>query len=149
MEFGDALKAAREDAGLSHEELARRIDKSVGLLSMYETGQRFPPQTTLEAIEREVKINLRAIWEKYKPEWDRLMRERREQRDAEQNNHQILPPSDSSQQLIAAMLNDGHIKDLSEEDRARLARLINKHLPTIQKEKARRNKKKSPGRPPE
>jgi repressor LexA len=83
--FGDALKAAREKEKLSTTELGRRIEKSDAIISRYESGQQLPPKTTLEALEREVKVSLRAEWEQVKPEWDRLIQERKIKRAKEKN----------------------------------------------------------------
>jgi hypothetical protein len=69
-EFPDALKDARDKSGLTHEILKNKLDKSIGLFSMYETGMRFPPKTTFDAILKEIKpefrANLKALWEKEK-----------------------------------------------------------------------------------
>lgn len=64
-------------------ELGRLIDKSDTIISYYEGGLRLPPKTTLEAIERELKTNLRTPWERVKPIWDEYLRKQKALKRAE------------------------------------------------------------------
>ncbi|MGI8655440.1 MAG: helix-turn-helix domain-containing protein [Pyrinomonadaceae bacterium] len=118
LKFGHSLKAARERAGLRHAELARRVDKSVGLLSMYETGQRFPPKTTLEAIERELRVDLRAVWEDTRKEWDKLISKRKSEKEAtsKQPFNAQRPSATETAQRYAAIFEGENFQDLTPDD---------------------------------
>lgn len=52
MNAGDALRAARERAGLSLRELARRAGTSHSTLAAYEAGVKVPSVDTMERIIR-------------------------------------------------------------------------------------------------
>lgn len=47
MEFGDRIKALREESKLSREELANKINITYSALSKYEVNKRFPDRDTL------------------------------------------------------------------------------------------------------
>lgn len=47
MKFGDRLKSLRDNAGLSRQELADKLNISYSALSKYETNNRFPDRDTL------------------------------------------------------------------------------------------------------
>jgi predicted transcriptional regulator len=49
-DFGDALRRARESAGLSHSDLARRINISRNLPAKYESGLTEPKMSTWKAL---------------------------------------------------------------------------------------------------
>lgn len=50
MEFKDRLKELRERRGLSQLELAKRVNISNAIISMYEKGTRSPSREMLEAL---------------------------------------------------------------------------------------------------
>ncbi len=50
MSFGNRLKALREKADLSREELASKLNISYSAVSKYETDVRFPDKETLNLI---------------------------------------------------------------------------------------------------
>lgn len=47
MEFGERLKALREENNITREELANRLNVSYSAVSKYETNVRFPDKDTL------------------------------------------------------------------------------------------------------
>lgn len=57
----DALRTAREQAGLSQKELAGRIDYSQGSVSDMENGLIMPFISTVVAYAEEVGLSLRAV----------------------------------------------------------------------------------------
>lgn len=60
MNFGDKLKAVREDRNMTQDELATLLGTSKQVISRYETGQRIPKITV--AIEYAEKLNIPAIY---------------------------------------------------------------------------------------
>ncbi|MBA3430383.1 MAG: helix-turn-helix transcriptional regulator [Actinobacteria bacterium] len=56
---GNLLKLARNDAGLSQHELARRAGTSQATLSAYERGRKSPSLETLARIVRAAGLDLR------------------------------------------------------------------------------------------
>ena len=91
MDFPDALKEAREGSRLKHEMMAEKLEKAVGLFSMYETGQAFPPKTTFEGIlgmlKAEYKAHLRVLWKEAIPFWDKVKAEKRSHREGKKRPH--------------------------------------------------------------
>jgi transcriptional regulator with XRE-family HTH domain len=142
LDFGNALKEAREHEGLSHEELAQRLDMSPAIISLYETGQRFPKKTTLGALEREVKASLIAQWGKVKPEWDKHIEKQKSQRKSKKVVNQPVALRDIIRQNLSAARDEGRLSDLSSEDIERVVNLVESHIDKIRAEKKRRNKGK-------
>ena len=60
MNFGDKLRAIREDKNMTQDELAALLGTSKQVISRYETGQRVPKITV--AIEYAQKLNIPAIY---------------------------------------------------------------------------------------
>lgn len=60
MNFGDKLRAVREDKNMTQDELADILGTSKQVISRYETGQRVPKITV--AIEYANKLNIPAIY---------------------------------------------------------------------------------------
>lgn len=59
--LGGRLRAAREDAGISLRELARRIGVSASLISQIETDKVQPSVSTLYAIVTELRVSMDAV----------------------------------------------------------------------------------------
>lgn len=58
MDFAQRLKDLRESRGISQDKLAADINKSKGLVSMYESGKRTPPFETQEIIADYFNVGL-------------------------------------------------------------------------------------------
>jgi transcriptional regulator with XRE-family HTH domain len=143
--FGDALKAARKNVGLSQVELSRRIEKSDATISRYESGLEFPPKTTLEAIEREVKASLQQEWITVKPEWEKLKADKAKEKKSapaeSQGKRAEKPKPITPPQQIAALV--AHINEIKGQNftRAETENLESVLLDTLN---YLRNKKKEP-----
>jgi transcriptional regulator with XRE-family HTH domain len=77
---GAAMRAAREQKGLSRRALARKLHMSHSNLSDYERGQRLAPQHIVQAYENEFKLapgSLLDLWEAARVELFGEMRDRR------------------------------------------------------------------------
>lgn len=59
--FASALKAARQNAGMTQEDLAERAEVSVRFISLLETGKRQPSLSALFAISRGLNIPLSSL----------------------------------------------------------------------------------------
>lgn len=59
--FADALREARQKAGLTQEDLAERADVSVRFISLLETGKRQPSLSALAAISAGLEIPMSAL----------------------------------------------------------------------------------------
>lgn len=57
-EFGNIIKALRESAGLTQDELSKKINISRSNIAMYETGMRKPSKKTLEAFADFFNVNV-------------------------------------------------------------------------------------------
>lgn len=60
---GDALKLARESAGLSMRQLAEKAGVSVNTVSLIEAGQSCPRADVLAALAKALNTTMDAIWE--------------------------------------------------------------------------------------
>lgn len=60
--FGASMRAAREKAGLSQRELARRLSLSPGMISQLEKGHTQPSVTTLLAVARLLDVSLDSLF---------------------------------------------------------------------------------------
>jgi transcriptional regulator with XRE-family HTH domain len=56
MNLGKSIKICRVSRGLSQEELARKIRKSIAYVSLIEQGKRDPAMSTVEEIARALEI---------------------------------------------------------------------------------------------
>ena len=59
--FADALREARQKAGLTQEDLAERADVSVRFISLLETGKRQPSLSALAAVSAGLEIPMSAL----------------------------------------------------------------------------------------
>ena len=59
--FNNVLRDLRIKAGLSQEELARRLGLAKSTISMYENGQREPSLETLEAIADTFNVDMNTL----------------------------------------------------------------------------------------
>jgi len=57
-EFGAKIRKAREQLGLSHEELGKRLNEKVSLLKKIETGKMAPNDKLAKAVEHLLKVKL-------------------------------------------------------------------------------------------
>lgn len=60
---GDALKLARESAGLSMRQLAEKAGVSVNTVSLIEAGQSCPRADVLAALAKALNTTMDAIWQ--------------------------------------------------------------------------------------
>jgi len=66
MAFKDSLKNLRELCNLSQEELGKRMQLSKSTISMYENGNRFPDEETLEAFSDFFNVDMNYLMGKQK-----------------------------------------------------------------------------------
>lgn len=59
--FADALREARQKAGMTQEELAERADVSVRFISLLETGRRQPSLSALAAVSAGLGMTISAL----------------------------------------------------------------------------------------
>jgi len=57
-DYMDKIRKAREERGLSQDELAKKINERVSIIKKIETGKMRPPQTLAKKLEKELQINL-------------------------------------------------------------------------------------------
>ena len=60
---GDALKLARESAGISMRQLAEKAGVSVNTVSLIEAGQSCPRADVLKALAEALETTMDAIWQ--------------------------------------------------------------------------------------
>ena len=58
MNLGRSIKLCRTSRGLSQDELARKIGKSISYISLIEQGKRDPAMSTIEEIARALGVPL-------------------------------------------------------------------------------------------
>ncbi len=58
--YTEKIRKAREEKGLSHEELASRINERVSIIKKIETGKMSPSQILVRKLEKELQINIHA-----------------------------------------------------------------------------------------
>lgn len=58
--YGELIRRGRESAGLSREELAKRLGEKESVLRRIESGEMYPTADLTNRLERLLKINLRA-----------------------------------------------------------------------------------------
>ncbi|MCI9271944.1 MAG: helix-turn-helix transcriptional regulator [Dorea sp.] len=56
MNFGERLKSARREAGLSQNDLAIKLNVSASMIGQYETGKRNPKKDTIEKIANALNL---------------------------------------------------------------------------------------------
>ena len=61
MMFNDVLRQLRTDAGMSQEELAKRLGLAKSTISMYESGSREPSLEILEAIADTFNVDMNTL----------------------------------------------------------------------------------------
>jgi len=66
-DYGEVIRQAREKAGLSHEELAKKINEKESLLRKIETGKVAPNDLLVSKLEHALKIKLLALISEEKP----------------------------------------------------------------------------------
>jgi putative transcription factor len=59
-DYMDKIRKAREEKGLSHEELAKKINERVSILKKIETGKMHPSEILIKKLEKELQINIYA-----------------------------------------------------------------------------------------
>ncbi|MGQ9723733.1 MAG: multiprotein bridging factor aMBF1 [Candidatus Jordarchaeum sp.] len=59
-DYMEKIRKAREEKGLSHEELAGRINERVSIIKKIETGKMAPSQILARKLEKELQINIYA-----------------------------------------------------------------------------------------
>ena len=56
MNFGERLKSARREAGLSQNDLAIKLNVSASMIGQYESGKRNPKKDTIEKIANALNL---------------------------------------------------------------------------------------------
>jgi len=59
-DYIDKIRKAREERGLSHEELAKRINERVSIIKKIETGKMYPSDIVVKKLEKELQISIYA-----------------------------------------------------------------------------------------
>jgi putative transcription factor len=59
-DYTGRIRKAREEKGLSHEELARKINERVSIIKKIETGKMHPSEILIKKLEKELQINIYA-----------------------------------------------------------------------------------------
>lgn len=59
-DYMDKIRKARQEKGLSHEELANKINERVSIIKKVETGKMRPSQILAKKLEKELQINIHA-----------------------------------------------------------------------------------------
>ncbi len=59
--FGNILKAIRTEKGIGQVELAKAINVSKGLISLWENGLREPKMTNLVALSKYLNVSLEVL----------------------------------------------------------------------------------------
>lgn len=59
--FADALREARQTAGMTQEDLAERADVSVRFISFLETGKRQPSLSAIAAVSAGLGVSMSAL----------------------------------------------------------------------------------------
>nr|MDO8080616.1 multiprotein bridging factor aMBF1 [Candidatus Freyarchaeota archaeon] len=59
-DYMDKIRIAREEKGLSHEELAKKINERVSIIKKIETGKMHPSEILIKKLEKELQINIYA-----------------------------------------------------------------------------------------
>ena len=72
QEFGDLLREAREDRGMSRRDLAEATGLSYPYISQLETGYRLPSPTAIQTLSRVLHVSLDAIFAAITNPSDRL-----------------------------------------------------------------------------
>lgn len=62
QEFGDLLREAREDRGMSRRDLAEATGLSYPYISQLETGYRLPSPSAIQTLSRVLRVSLDAIF---------------------------------------------------------------------------------------
>lgn len=57
-DYADKIRKAREEKGLSHEELAKKINERVSIIKKIETGKMRPSEIIIRKLEKELQINI-------------------------------------------------------------------------------------------
>ncbi|MEM3588202.1 MAG: multiprotein bridging factor aMBF1 [Candidatus Jordarchaeaceae archaeon] len=57
-DYAEKIRKAREERGISHEELAKKINERVSIIKKIETGKMSPPETLIKKLEKELQISL-------------------------------------------------------------------------------------------
>ncbi len=70
QDYDDRIRAARESAGLSQEELADQLNEKASLISKLEHGDVLPSDDVQEKLERKLDITLSASGDSEDNEWD-------------------------------------------------------------------------------
>ena len=60
--FGRGVAQVRKSRSMTHQELAEQVGVSVVAIAYVETGKRWPKLTTLHAIARALKVNIRDLF---------------------------------------------------------------------------------------
>lgn len=63
LSFGIRLKALRKSCGLTQEELAERIERSVDAVSALERGHSYPNFKTLEGLSRALDVPIKELFQ--------------------------------------------------------------------------------------
>lgn len=59
-DYIEKIRKAREERGLSHEELAKKINERVSIIKKIETGKMHPSDILIRKLEKELQINIHA-----------------------------------------------------------------------------------------
>ncbi|WXG40724.1 MAG: multiprotein bridging factor aMBF1 [Candidatus Freyarchaeum deiterrae] len=57
-DYMDKIRKAREEKGLSHEELAKKINERVSIIKKIETGKMYPSEKIIRKLEKELQIDI-------------------------------------------------------------------------------------------
>jgi putative transcription factor len=57
-DFAKIIRSARQNKGMSQDELAQRVGESISTLKSIESGRQKPTEKTIRGLERELEISL-------------------------------------------------------------------------------------------
>ena len=69
MKIGEIIRKARENKGMSIDELAKYIDRSKSAISDLENYSKMPNFDTTCMLAEILEIDIKILWEKIKPEY--------------------------------------------------------------------------------